>query len=76
MKKLVIANWKMNPKSEAEAITIVEKIKKALIPIVGIDLVICPPFVYLDRLYEEIRLTSIRLGAQNTNERNSGAFTA
>lgn len=75
MKKLIIGNWKMNPKSEAEAITIVEKIKKALIPIMGIDLVICPPFVYLDRLYEEIRLTSIKLGAQNINERNSGAFT-
>jgi triosephosphate isomerase len=75
MKKLIIANWKMNPKSEAEALLIVEKIKKALIPIVGIDLIICPPVVYLDRLYEAIRLTSIKLGAQNVNERNSGAFT-
>jgi triosephosphate isomerase len=75
MKKLIIGNWKMNPKSVTEALLIVEKIKKALIPIVGIDLVICPPSVYLDRLYEEIRLTSIRLGAQNINERNSGAFT-
>lgn len=75
MKKLIIGNWKMNPKSEAEAVAIIEKIKKALIPIVGIDLIICPPFVYLDRLYERIRLTSIKLGAQNANERNSGAFT-
>lgn len=75
MKKLIIGNWKMNPKSEAEAHEIVEKIKKALIPIVGIDLILCPPVVYLSRLYEEVRLTSIKLGAQNVNERNSGAFT-
>lgn len=75
MKKLIIGNWKMNPKSEAEAISIVEKIKKELIPIVGIDLVICPPAVYLARLYEEVRLTSIKLGSQNVHERNSGAFT-
>lgn len=75
MKKLVIANWKMNPKSEREALSIVEKIKKELIPIVGIDLVICPPAVYLNKLYEAVRLTSIKLGAQNVNERNSGAFT-
>lgn len=75
MKKLIIANWKMNPKSEAEALAIVEKIKKELIPIVGIDLVICPPAVYLDRLYEDVRLTSIKLGSQNVHERNSGAFT-
>ncbi|MBU2595908.1 triose-phosphate isomerase [Patescibacteria group bacterium] len=75
MKKLIIGNWKMNPKSETEALAIVEKIKKALIPIVGIDLILCPPAVYLDRLYEEVRLTSIKLGAQNAHERNSGAFT-
>ena len=75
MKKLVTANWKMNPKSEREAVGIIEKIKKELIPIVGIDLVLCPPAVYLAKLYEEVRLTSIKLGAQNVNERNSGAFT-
>lgn len=75
MKKIIIGNWKMNPKSEREALAIVEKIKKELIPIVGIDLVICPPAVYLNKLYEAVRLTSIKLGVQNVNERNSGAST-
>jgi len=75
MKKIIIGNWKMNPKSEREALLIIEKIKKELIPIVGIDIIICPPSVYLAKLYEEVRLTSIKLGAQNVNERNSGAYT-
>jgi len=72
---MIIGNWKMNPKSEREALEIIEKIKRELIPVVGIDLILCPPAVYLARLYQELRLTSIKLGAQNTNERNSGAFT-
>jgi len=75
MKNLVIANWKMNPKSEAIAVTIVEKIKKDLIPIVGINVAICPPSVFLPRLWEETRLTSIKLGVQNVDFRDSGAFT-
>lgn len=75
MKKIIVGNWKMNPKTEREALSIVEKIKKELIPIVGIDLIICPPAVYLAKLHGEVRLTSIKLGAQNVNERNSGAFT-
>jgi triosephosphate isomerase len=75
MKNLIIANWKMHPKSESIAGTIVDRIKKDLIPIVGIDLVICPPAVYLPRLYEEVRLTSIKLGVQNVDFRDSGAFT-
>lgn len=75
MKNLIIANWKMNPKSEREAVAIVEKIKHELIPIVGIDVVICPPAVYLARLYEAVRLTSVKLGVQNINERSSGAYT-
>ena len=75
MKNLIVANWKMNPKSEAKALSIIKKVKKELIPIVGIDLVVCPPSVYLSRLYSEIRLTSIKLGVQNAYFRDSGPFT-
>lgn len=75
MKNLIIANWKMHPKSEAVAVSTVEKIKKELIPIVGLEVAICPPAVYLPRIYEEVRLTSIKLGVQNVDFRDSGAFT-
>lgn len=75
MKNLIVANWKMNPKSETKALQIVKKIKKELIPIVGIDLVISPPAVYLPKLYGEVRLTSIKLGVQNADFRDSGPYT-
>ncbi len=39
------------------------------------ELVICPPFPYLHQVKEYIVGSNIKLGAQNVNENNSGAFT-
>ena len=47
MKKLVVGNWKMNPTTLAEAKRLSDLIKKGSKRIRNVEVVICPPFVYL-----------------------------
>lgn len=67
MKNIVIANWKMNPANLAEAKKIFNSVKKSKIN--GVDVVICPPFLYLSEL------SGLSLGAQNVYFEDKGAFT-
>jgi len=75
MKKIVVANWKMNPKSVGQAKIIASEIVKKILPLIGYDLVICPPSLYLRELRKIVKLTSIKLGVQNVSDRDSGPFT-
>ncbi len=71
----IVANWKMYPKTPKEALRLVDQIEKALIPIVGYQLVLCPPSLYIPQIYERVRLTSLKLGVQNIHTRIVGKFT-
>ncbi len=62
MKKLIIANWKCNPKTLAEAKRLFNNVKKT-------KAVICPPFVYLTEFNYKF------LGAQNCHWEESGPYT-
>jgi triosephosphate isomerase len=62
MKKLIIANWKCNPKTLAEAKKLFNNVKKT-------KAVICPPFVYLTEFNYKF------LGAQNCHWEESGPYT-
>ncbi len=65
MKPLVVANWKMNPVSEEEAVELAGKIKnndKA-------EVVICPPFIFLSSF------EGIKKGAQDIFWEKEGSFT-
>ncbi len=73
MKHLVIANWKANPSTLAEAKKLFLSIKKGLGKRTKAEVVICPPFVYLSDLVE-IAGPSIKLGAQDVFSQE-GAFT-
>jgi triosephosphate isomerase len=75
MRPIIAANWKMNPTSKIEAKRIVVKLKESLVPIVGFDVMLFPPYPFLEFIYPIVRLTSMRLGAQNIHELDSGAFT-
>jgi len=67
MKKIIIANWKMNPSDLAEA-------KKLFAAVKNLDAIICPPFCYL---YAKIRPSGAKftLGAQNCHWEEKGAYT-
>lgn len=71
-KKLVIGNWKMNPASLKEAEFLFSKIDKQSV-FKKIDVVICPPFIYLEKLKKFSK--KIILGAQDIFYEGKGAFT-
>jgi triosephosphate isomerase len=74
-RKLIIAgNWKMN-KTVAEALTLVEDLKRDLANVKEVDVVIAPPFTALSEVSKMALDSIIRLAAQNMSEHNFGAFT-
>jgi triosephosphate isomerase len=75
MQKIVAGNWKMNL-NKAEALGLVEQLKNQLNdnpP--NCEVVICPPFLWIALLSEQLKNTPIKLGAQNCAAQASGAFT-
>ena len=73
-KRIVIANWKMNPLTEKEAENLFNSTAKSLPTLKNTEIVICPPLIFLDRLLK-IRSAKIKLGAQNCFWGDKGAFT-
>jgi triosephosphate isomerase len=72
-KKIVIGNWKMNPLTPKEAEKLFHKIAKSISRIKKTEIIICPPFVYLEKLKKISR--KIKLGAQNAFIGDVGVFT-
>ena len=75
-RKLVVAgNWKMN-KTVAEALDLVEDLKRELGSVKEVDIVVAPPFTAISEVSKAIlESKNIRLGAQNMSEHNNGAYT-
>jgi triosephosphate isomerase len=73
-KKLIIANWKMNPDTIEQARQLVSSLEHRMHQVAPkTDVVICPPFTFLAPLSHYSHLT--HLGAQNVSWAVSGAFT-
>lgn len=74
MKKLIVANWKMNPSSLAEAGRMLSAFAKITVP-KNTEAVVCPPFPYLVAAHKAFHGTRYALGAQNAFWETAGAFT-
>ena len=72
-KKIIIGNWKMNPLTLKEAEKLFKNTTKDLSTIKKTDIVICPPFLYLEKLKKISR--KIIIGAQDAFFEDVGAFT-
>lgn len=72
---IVIANWKMNPGSVAEAKKLATSVEHGLMGIdkQKVEVVICPPFVFLPALKHALHFA--HLGAQDVAHEAKGAFT-
>lgn len=79
MSKIIVANWKMNPQSLAEAeglfnFSIAEAVKYP-----NIQTIICPPFVFIEELARRLLSVSYKpltgLGSQDLFWETKGAFT-
>ena len=74
-RKLIIAgNWKSN-KTVAEALTLVNDLKRELASIKEVDIVVAPPYTALESVSKAILDSNIRLAAQNMSENGVGAYT-
>ncbi|MDI6717734.1 MAG: triose-phosphate isomerase [Patescibacteria group bacterium] len=84
-KKLIVANWKMNPLTIEEAKELFEKARVYAEQIqrndnlseqaYNIKIVICPPFVCLSNIAGLINKTKIKLGAQDVFFQEEGGYT-
>ncbi|MEK7122208.1 MAG: triose-phosphate isomerase, partial [Patescibacteria group bacterium] len=75
----IVANLKMNPKTQGEAERLFGEIKKTAGNLRGVETVFCPPFIYLSFLAAKARPANLKLGAQDVFWENPaakrGAFT-
>ena len=72
-KRIVVANWKMNPLTEKEAEKLWTAVARNISALRKTEVVICPPFIYVEELKKLSR--KIILGAQNAFPGDLGAFT-
>ncbi len=73
-KRLVVANWKMNPGTLAEARVLFSKTRQVALRLEQVETIICPPFPYLG-VFAHSGTTRVRLGAQDVFSQNGGRCT-
>ena len=73
MKKLIVANWKMNPDSLGRAISLAKKIDAGIPKKKNIEVVIAPPFPFLERVRGQV--SRVKIGAQDAFWEDTGAYT-
>lgn len=72
-KKLVIGNWKMNPRTGKDAVKLFQTVAKNLTGVKKTEVVVCAPALYITKL--SVFARKIALGAQNAYLEETGAFT-
>ena len=75
MRPLIIANWKCNPTTLRKAKRIFNLVKKGVKNVKNVEVVICPPFVYLSNFFNGRGKSTIKLGGQDSSYEEKGAFT-
>ena len=74
MNKFIVANWKMNPTNAAEAKRLLVAIKKGARKIKRVEIIVCPPFVYLP-LVARLSSVAFGVGGQDVFWEEKGAYT-
>ncbi|GHT88059.1 triosephosphate isomerase [Bacteroidia bacterium] len=74
-KNIVAGNWKMN-KTLQEGTELAKELQAALNgKVVKCDVIICTPFIHLASISQIIDTKTVKLGAQNSADKVSGAYT-
>ena len=71
---VIAGNWKMNTTID-QATALVKEMKDSLDSIIGVEKVLCPPFISLAVVKGLLWKSSIQLGAQNMYFEEKGAYT-
>jgi triosephosphate isomerase (TIM) len=72
---LIIGNWKANPLTEVQAMSLVSELKKAIPKKHQNTVVIAPPYPFVPTVGKDMVKTDWALGAQNVLEEIGGAHT-
>lgn len=73
-RNIVAGNWKMNG-SIASANDLLNKIKQGASELANTEIVVLPPFPFLEQTAKILTGTKISWGAQNLSDKASGAYT-
>jgi len=73
-KTLVAGNWKMNGGTAANE-DLCDRIASGLSASDALELLVCPPFPYLEAVGKKLAGSAVKLGAQNVSQHVSGAYT-
>jgi triosephosphate isomerase len=72
---MVVANWKMNTRA-SDAYILATTIRNAIAPIEGIEVVVCPPSIWLGEVSDILKKDGkVNVGAQNMFYEAEGAYT-
>ncbi len=74
-KKIIIANWKMNPETLSDAKKIFSDLKRKNIRPKKTEIVLCPPSIYLSELAANYRGQTYSFGSQDVHWKKSGEYT-
>jgi triosephosphate isomerase (TIM) len=70
----IAGNWKMNL-NRGSAVALAKAIASAAAAVDGVEIALCPPYVYLEAVAAAIAGSPVALGAQNMYHEPKGAFT-
>ncbi|GAG23725.1 unnamed protein product, partial [marine sediment metagenome] len=71
---IIAGNWKMYTTARAAA-ELCRLLRERIDGLVGVEKVVCPPFVFLALAERELAGSSIKVGAQNVYWEEEGAYT-
>jgi len=72
--KIVAGNWKMHF-GPAAATEFAEKLRINILDTHGVSVILCPPFLALKPVFDVVKDSELKVGAQNMHWEEAGAFT-
>lgn len=71
---LVVANWKMHG-SRQRVTELMKGVAAKEMHFPGVEVVVCPPAIFLAQATELVKTLPLKVGAQNVNAHSEGAYT-
>jgi triosephosphate isomerase len=73
-KKFIAGNWKMNT-TLTEAVELAKSVVESVGKQTDVDVAVCPPYTNLSAVYDVIKNSNVKLGAQDVHWEAKGAYT-
>ncbi len=74
LKKFIAGNWKMNT-TVTEAVELAKGVVESVGNQSDVDVAVCPPYISLSAVYDVIKDSKVKLGAQDVHWEAKGAYT-